>query len=543
MSPKGEAPATTLSEKKRRGSDAAPALSPRETLRWAWRQLTSMRTALFLLMLLAITAVPGSIVPQRGVDARRVETYLLDHPHLGPWLDRFGFFSVYTSPWFSAVYVLLMISLVGCIVPRCFVYAKALRARPPKAPRNFSRLPASATFEVDADVPAVLAAGRKALARHRVDERDATPDDAAEGQQVVELSAEKGYLREAGNLLFHVSVVVVLVGVAVGALFSYRASAIVVQGDSFANVATQFDEFSSGALFDMDKLPYFSFDLTKMEARFQETGEQRGAPKLFKATVKYQTSEDGPSKDYAIRVNHPLIVDGTGVFLVGQGYAPVLKVTDPEGKVVFDDAVPFLPNDPSYTSSGVLKVPDAKPQQLGFQGFFLPTAVISNKKTASVSVFPGAYNPLLGLNAFYGDLGLDSGLPQSVYVLDKAKLKEFKGKNGKPFRISLQPGQKATLPDGSTIEFQDLMLFARFQIADTPLVKVPLIGTSLGVLGLLLSLFIQPRRTWLRARREGSRTVVEVAALDRAPRDDLPEDIDDLVARIRQHLGEPKETT
>ncbi len=44
-----------------------PALGPRELLRWAWRQLTSMRTALLLLLLLALAAVPGSVVPQRAV--------------------------------------------------------------------------------------------------------------------------------------------------------------------------------------------------------------------------------------------------------------------------------------------------------------------------------------------------------------------------------------------------------------------------------------------------------------------------------------------
>ena len=40
-----------------------PRLGPLGWARWAWRQLTSMRTALFLLLLLAIAALPGSIWP------------------------------------------------------------------------------------------------------------------------------------------------------------------------------------------------------------------------------------------------------------------------------------------------------------------------------------------------------------------------------------------------------------------------------------------------------------------------------------------------
>ena len=70
-------------------------------LRWAWRQLTSMRTALLLLLLLALGAVPGSLWPQRSLDASRTADYIDAHPRTGPWLDRLGFFDVYASPGFT----------------------------------------------------------------------------------------------------------------------------------------------------------------------------------------------------------------------------------------------------------------------------------------------------------------------------------------------------------------------------------------------------------------------------------------------------------
>lgn len=531
-----------------RRTELAPALSPLETLRWAWRQLTSMRTALLLLLLLAIAAVPGSIVPQRGVDARAVEAFQAQHPDLTPWLERLGVFHTYTSPWFSAVYVLLMVSLIGCILPRTTVYLKAVRARPPRAPRNFERLPASATFETAADVDAVLAAARETLRGPRllptridVVREEETVGGAGRGAAPVagEVRAERGYLRELGNLVFHTSIVAVLVGVAAGALWGYRGAAIVTEGQGFANVLTQYDEFASGALFDATKLPPFSLELDDMVARFWTDGPQRGAPRLFEASGTYREGVEGREKPYAIRVNHPLSIGSTSVFLVGQGYAPVVKVTDAKGEVVFDGAVPFLPADGSYTSNGVIKVPEARPEQLGFQGFFLPTAVSSGDEEASISAFPGAVNPLLGLFVFHGDLGLDEGVPQSVYVLDQSRMKQYKNADGSNFRVSLSPGQQADLPDGGTIEFTGLKLFARFQIASTPLVWLPLGGISIGIVGLVLSLAVRPRRTWVRARREGSRTVVEVAALDRVPRDDLGTSLDDLLARVRSSLGDP----
>src|SRR5215213_2591735 len=80
-------------------------------LRNGWRGLTSMRTALVLLFLLAVAALPGALLPQRSLNIRLVEAYLADHPQLGPLFDRLGFFDVFAAPWFAAIYLLLMVSL------------------------------------------------------------------------------------------------------------------------------------------------------------------------------------------------------------------------------------------------------------------------------------------------------------------------------------------------------------------------------------------------------------------------------------------------
>jgi cytochrome c biogenesis protein len=507
----------------------APELSRREFARWIWRQLTSMRTALLLLLLLALVAIPGSVLPQTSVDARAVEAYWLDHPDLAPWLDRLGLFHTYTSVWFSAVYLLLMVSLVGCIVPRTITYAKAFRARPPKAPAIFSRMPASSVREVAvADVAAAVERARAALGRARV---DVVEHGVIEEGGFTELSAESGHLREVGNLLFHLAIVGVLIGVAVGSLFGYRGAAVVTEGDGFSNVLTQYDDFASGALFDREALPPFALQVDAVDARFQLTGPQRGAPRMFAAHGRWSAGASAnQEKRFDLRVNHPLKIGRTSVFLIGQGYAPVFKVTDAEGDVVFHDAVPFLPSDGTYTSSGVVKVPDAQPEGLGFQGFFLPTAVSTGKAEAPVSAFPAAANPLVGLFVFRGDLGLDSGRPQSVFMLDKARLEQVKTKDGAPFRVSLTPGQIADLPGGGSIQFVEVRQFARLQISSAPFAWLPLGATILGVAGLVLSLLIRPRRTWVRV----SRTVIEVAALDRVPRGGR--DLEEHVRRVQEAI-------
>ena len=182
------------------------------TVRGFWRSLTSMRTALILLLLLAVAAIPGSVLPQRNLNPEKVTAYLVEHPQAGPWLDRLWFFDVYTSPWFSSIYLLLFVSLVGCLIPRLRQHLSALVSAPPDAPTRLDRLPHSTgNLAHDGDPAAVAAGLRSALKRQHwraiVRERDGSP---------VTVSAEKGYLKETGNLVFHFALLAVLVGVARG---------------------------------------------------------------------------------------------------------------------------------------------------------------------------------------------------------------------------------------------------------------------------------------------------------------------------------------
>src|SRR3954447_12510579 len=116
-----------------------------------WRTLTSMGTALVLLFLLALGAIPGALLPQRSLNASKVDEYLAKHTLIGPWLDRLQAFDVFSSFWFTAIYALLFISLVGCLTPRLAEHVRSLRATPVASPRNLSRLPKHHIAEVHGD--------------------------------------------------------------------------------------------------------------------------------------------------------------------------------------------------------------------------------------------------------------------------------------------------------------------------------------------------------------------------------------------------------
>jgi cytochrome c biogenesis protein len=509
-----------------------PAMSPVELGRWAWRQLTSMRTALILLFLLALAAIPGSVVPQEAVDSLRASRWKADHPSLTPVYERLGLFDVYGSPWFAAIYLLLVVSLVGCILPRSAVYWRAFRAQPPRAPRHLGRMPDNRSYQTGEAPSEVLEKARTLLRERRYRIRDTADDEPADA-----VSAERGYLREAGNLLFHVSVLVVLAGFAMGALFGFKGGVIVVTGDSFSNTLSQYDDFAPGRAFAPDDLAPFSFKVDSFDVTFIRKGRSAGSATKFFADLDVQSSPASAPSRQRIAVNHPLTIDGTKVFLIGHGYAPHITVRDGRGNVAYSGATVFLPENEAFTSFGVVKAPDAEPKQIGLSGEFYPTYAFT-PATGPFSAFPDAKNPALSMLAYSGDLGLDTGEAQSVYALDMKGLKPITKADGKPVRLDLPLGKSAALPDGlGTVTFDGLSRFVRLQVSETPGSKVALAGMVLALTGLLASLFIRPRRIWLRARREGDRTIVEVAGLDRSSGGDLTGELEQILGAL-----EPKES-
>ena len=499
----------------------APALGPLETLRWGWRQLTSMRTALFLLFLLAIGAVPGSVVPQRGVNPGAVLDWQRANPALAPWFERLSLFDVYAAPWFAAIYLLLLVSLVGCVVPRSRLHWRALRQAPPPAPVRLHRMPVHERWESTAPPEAVLAAARNLL--HSMRFRAV----AAAGS----VSGEKGYLREVGNLLFHLSLILLLLAVAYGSAYGWRGGKLLVEGQGFAGALTAYDTLEAGALVDRNSLPPFVLSLDDLSVTYAVGGQQAGAPRDFTARTSVRVNPAAPVRDRVLQVNSPLALGGgTKAFLIGNGYAPILTVRDSAGSVAFSGPVPFLPQDGNNTSTGVVKVPNSQPEQLGFQGALLPTAAGDNP----VSVFPDLGNPRLFLSAFRGDLGVDAGRPQSVYRLDTTLMEQIESVDGRPFAAS--PGEVMVLPGGrGSVTFEGVARWASLSIAHDPGRWPSLIAAAAAIAGLTFSLFVRHRRVWVRATAaESGRTVIEVAGLGRTDAEGMREELADLAGELRE---------
>ena len=494
--------------------------------RWGWRQLTSMRTALFLLLLLSIGAVPGSVFPQRSLDPARTADWIAAHETTGPVLDKLGAFNVYSSPWFSAIYLLLFISLIGCIVPRTGVHLKAMRSKPPRAPRRLARLEAHAEGEVEGSLAEVREAATAALRkrRYRVASHDAHS-----------VSAETGYLKETGNLIFHTSLVTLIIGVAIGHLWGWKADIVLPSGDSFVNTVTRYDTWAPGPLVDVSSLAPFTVKVEEMTADFNDRdpgARTFGQPRDFEAHVSVDPVEGEPFTD-VVKVNGPLEMKGATVFLLGNGYAPVVTVKDTEGTVLYSGATPFLAQDGNYRSTGAIKVGAAtKPEQFGFIGLFLPTATI-DPELGPISVFPDTRAPALALSLYTGELYPD-GRPQSVFTLDTDSMKKVETTDGTDqLRLWLTPGETAKLPDGrGTITFDGIERFAGFSVRHDPGKELTLISSLFALGGLIATLLVKRRRVFVRLTEVDGRVRVEVGGMSR----DDDEGLIEVVTEVRDGL-------
>jgi cytochrome c biogenesis protein len=458
-----------------------------------------MRIALILLLLLAVAAIPGSLFPQRSQNPVQVRQYFIDNPQAAIWLDRFSMFEVFSSPWFSAIYLLLFISLIGCVLPRSIEHLKAIGAKPPLTPKYLDRMEFYTEMK-KVDLDKVEKYLKKKHFRIRRDENS--------------ISAEKGYARESGNLLFHLSLVLILIAVGVGSLLGSRGDAIVNVGDRFINTPTSYDILGFGKYQSEDSLPPFSLTVKDFKAEYDP---------VTNAAIDYEltvlTANPAGSKEMTriIKVNQPLTYGSTKIYLQANGYAPTVVVKDKTGKVIFDGPTTFLPQDGNLSSIGAIKIPDMQPQ-IGFVASFLPTAD-RDPIRGGFSSYPEVLDPRLLLAIWKGDLGLNTGVPQSVYRIDTSKMERIGLK-------ALVLNESYDFGEGS-VTFTGWTSWVNLQIVNDPGKGFALIGAILAILGLLISLFTRQRRVWI---KQGRKTQVAGLAKNGIP--GLEDEIKELVKEM-----------
>jgi cytochrome c biogenesis protein len=466
----------------------------RQSLAMAWRSLRSMRTALGLLLLLALASVAGSLVPQVGTADARIAATFRDHPLRAAIFDRIGLFDVFGSWWFTLIYTLLLVSLVACLIPRTRALVRNVRARP-QPPRELETMRHVAVRRIGRPPETAIADARRVL-RHRLfrvrsgSGADGRDEAARRGRAWV--AADKGLAREAGSLLFHWSFLLILVGIVWGKGTGFTGRAVIVEGQTWTEARASYDGQIREGRFFGDDHSGIRIKVDRFSATYRIPS---GIPKDFVTTAQLFRPDGAPAGTVDIRVNHPTELDGVKIYQFGYGWAPVIRVEHDGEPLVSGPTVCSQAPPPEGVSplqlpwDCVVKLPTLKPQ-VGIRLALWPDVRGLDALLSTGESMPmlGAFSPVMTYTAYRGDLRSDLALPSDR--LDTAAMRAFD-------RGAVGAGRTVSLGDGLTMSFPDLRRYTVLEVKRDRGLGILLAAAILILVGLLPALYTSRRKLWV----------------------------------------------
>jgi cytochrome c biogenesis protein len=505
----------------------------RQSLALVWRTLRSMRTALILLLMLALASVAGSLVPQWPNSPARVLEYRADHPLAGALYERLGLFDVYGSWWFALITALLFVSLVACLVPRTRALIRSFAQRPVQA-REIDGFRLYEERVVATDPARAIDGSRRVLRRRlfRV--------SLADGGRPA-LAAEKGALREVGSLLFHWAFLLIVVGVIYGKGTGFSGRAVVVEEDTWVDAAANYDgQIRTGR--------FFGGDFTGIGLRlvdFEDTYRRTGQPMDFVSHADLLDADGNLVRRVDIRVNHPATIRGLRIYQYGFGWAPVLEIHRrgealASAPIVFvQDRAPEGVPQLAMPWRGVLKLPSMRPQ-VGIELELWPDsrAFLQQLRTGEPIAMTSAFEPFIRYSLWRGRLTDPSPLSLDTTLMRRVT----RGVVGAGQTIDLgthRPVGTDAAPPELTIGFPELRQYSVFQVSRDRGVWIVVAAAILLLLGLLPALYTSRRKVWVRAEPDGAGTLVKVGGLALQRKAQFEEEFAKIVDELERACGAP----
>lgn len=510
-------------------------LSLRQSVALVWRTLRSMRTALILLLLIAVASVAGSLLPQWPNSPERVRAYLEDHPIWGTFLDRAGLFDVFGSWWFILLTALLFVSLVACLVPRTRAAWRTVRT-PPMQARELDGFPRYAEVAMAVPPDEAISIARRTLRRRRF--RVALdPSHPA-------LAAEKGLARELGSLAFHWAFILLLVGVIVGKGTGFSGLAAVVEGETWVDAEANYDGTLRPGRF-VGAHTGVGLRLRSFESAFSpNTGQAMD----FVSDVDVLGADGSVVGRQEIRVNEPLRIEGLWIFQSGFGWAPMIDV-EIDGEVVRSapvvmqrDQAPEGVAEFAMPWRGIVKLPGAgaggRDQAIELELWSDSRAFTALLRDLPPQPMLVAFDPIIRFTLYEGTLD-----DLSTFRLDKTNLEEVSsgivglGRTTDLLDGSPLPGGRRG--SGSTISFPQLRQFSVFLVSRDSGVPLVLVAAILILVGLLPALYGSRRKVWVHAGPGPSGAVLRVGGLAMQRKPQFEEEFDRVVGALASASDRP----
>ena len=410
----------------------------------------SLRLTIFLLILLAIVSVIGTVITQNAPTEEYVQRY---GPSLYELLDFFGLFNMYHSWWFSTILFFLVANLVACSLQRF-----------PGVWNQFFRK--TDAVALDDHMIRILPFVEKVPFTNPVNEKKEAAiqgmmknfkhEKRIETESATTLFYEKGKFSRLGVYIAHLSFIIILIGGLLGSLFGFKGVVNILEGETVNRVGVRTKEGMS------EKPIPFSVRCNSFKVSFYDIPGNQQYVKEYTSVLS--VLENGTEVQRAtVQVNHPLHYGGLTFYQSSYGSIQEATISiSPQGK----------------TERALLKI---------HEGDTLP---IPNSAALirMVKYIPEVLNLGPGLQAV---LMMPNRSPQPVWVLkDPSKIDQ----RNQDFIFSL--------------EGMDVEQYTGLQVAKDPGVWVVWFGCALLVSGLIVSFFFSHQRIWLRIPKGPGKEIV-----------------------------------
>jgi cytochrome c biogenesis protein len=434
-------------------------------LRRVWLFLISMRTGLWIILMLGILTLFGTLLmqatPEARADQATYEQWLAGAPteRYGGWvgiLDKLGLFHVFSTWYFQGLFVLLSASILACSINRApRLWRVATKPHTSMRDAFFSHAPLRATIDLPNDVESSAQIVRDAFHGKHFRVLDGT---AKVGEDVY---ADRFRWGPFGTVVAHLSIIIVMLGFVISATTGFKNT------DFIAPVGV---EVPVG----------HGTGLTAKALSFNDTYYETGEPKDYVSDLVLMKDGQQVARQ-EVRVNTPLIYEGVWFHQAFFGVGVDVTVKD-KGQEIFRQMVPLKwQSDDGQQSIGQFEIP---------------------AKGVSVYVIQAASGQVLA--------DLPAGTVQLEVHKDGVE-------NPVGFPIVNQ-GASADV-DGLTYTFERNRQYTGLTVKQDKGSWVVWLGSALLILGSYLVFFMPHRRIWARVRsnEDGTSRVMLGAALKRDP--------------------------
>ncbi len=437
----------------------------RGVLRRAWLFLISMRTGLWIILVLGILTLVGTLLmqvdPEIRADQQAYQQWLAGAPtqRYGGWttvLSSLGLFHVFSTWYFQGLFALLSLSILACSINRApRLWRVATRPRTSMSEAFFRHAPLRATIELPTDAEASAERVRTALKEKHFRVLDGKAKVGSD------LYGDRFRWGPFGTVIAHVSIIVIMLGFVVSATTGFKDNDVVAPVGVPVAVG-------------------HGTGLVVKALSFTDSYYDNGQPKDYVSDLV--VTKDGTQvARQETRVNSPLIYNGVWFHQSSFGVGADITVTE-NGKQLFAQTVP-----------------------LKWQ---------SNDGQQSIGQFA---IPSKGLTVFV--IQAASGQVLADLPAGSTQLEIHKDGVQNPIGVPIVSQGKSATVDGLTFTYDRNRQYTGLTIKQDNGSTLVWIGSGLFILGCYLVFFMSHRRIWARVRSnpDGTSRVMLGAPLKRDP--------------------------